>query len=331
MRNQLTECRRLGVPIELRRGRVAGARGREATRRRHRGHRRRAGPPVVGARRRRAGARRAATSSMARQPPEDRRSATSWSSTRSASTTPPRWPSCWPTAAATVEVVTNGMVVGQDLGITLDMEGWWMRAEAKGIVQSTDLVPMGLEGRSLHLLHHPTGHDAGPVPGLGGAGRPRQAGRVAVPRAQAARRRSSSGSATAWPPAGPTPRSSTASGSGRRCDRAWCPCGTATGGGGAEVVAECGGRAVLVGSGVAAVGGRTARGGDRGPAVGGRAVPSGAWAATLAPLLERRGGRGAAGLARRPRPGAAARARPRTGRCWPARSPSRGPAPTLAR
>jgi 2,4-dienoyl-CoA reductase (NADPH2) len=57
-----------------------------------------------------------------------------------------------------VEVVTNGMVVGQDLGITLDMEGWWARAEAKGIVQSTDLVPMGLDGRSLHLLHHPTGH-----------------------------------------------------------------------------------------------------------------------------------------------------------------------------
>jgi 2,4-dienoyl-CoA reductase (NADPH2) len=56
-----------------------------------------------------------------------------------------------------VEVVTNGMVVGQDLGITLDMEGWWARAEAKGIVQSTDLVPMGLDGRSLHLLHHPTG------------------------------------------------------------------------------------------------------------------------------------------------------------------------------
>ena len=57
-----------------------------------------------------------------------------------------------------VEVVTNGMVVGQDLGITLDMEGWWARAEARGIVQSTDLVPMGLEGRSLRLLHHPTGN-----------------------------------------------------------------------------------------------------------------------------------------------------------------------------
>jgi 2,4-dienoyl-CoA reductase (NADPH2) len=56
-----------------------------------------------------------------------------------------------------VEVITNGMVVGQDLGITLDMEGWWMRAGAKGIVQSTDLVPMGMDGRTLKLLHHPTG------------------------------------------------------------------------------------------------------------------------------------------------------------------------------
>jgi mycofactocin system FadH/OYE family oxidoreductase 2 len=56
-----------------------------------------------------------------------------------------------------VEVVTNGMVVGQDLGITLDMENWWMRADAKGIAQSTDLVPMGVDGRTLNLLHHPTG------------------------------------------------------------------------------------------------------------------------------------------------------------------------------
>jgi 2,4-dienoyl-CoA reductase (NADPH2) len=56
-----------------------------------------------------------------------------------------------------VEVVTNGMVVGQDLGVTLDMEGWWMRASAKGIVQSTDLVPMGMDGSGLTLLHHPTG------------------------------------------------------------------------------------------------------------------------------------------------------------------------------
>jgi 2,4-dienoyl-CoA reductase (NADPH2) len=56
-----------------------------------------------------------------------------------------------------VEVVTPGMVVGQDLGITLDMENWWIRAMAKGIVQSTELVPMGLEGEVLNLQHHPTG------------------------------------------------------------------------------------------------------------------------------------------------------------------------------
>src|SRR6185436_19330172 len=56
-----------------------------------------------------------------------------------------------------VEVVTNGMVVGQDLGITLDMEGWWMRATAKGTVQTTDLVPMGIAGRTLRLVHNPTG------------------------------------------------------------------------------------------------------------------------------------------------------------------------------
>ena len=57
----------------------------------------------------------------------------------------------------TVEIITNGMVVGQDLGITLDMENWWIRAGAKGIVQTTDLVPMGFDGGVLNLLHHPTG------------------------------------------------------------------------------------------------------------------------------------------------------------------------------
>src|SRR5664280_321706 len=64
---------------------------------------------------------------------------------------------------ASVEVMTPGMVVGQDLGITLDMEGWLMRAHAKKIVQSTDLVVMGTaaredaDGVTLDLLHHPTG------------------------------------------------------------------------------------------------------------------------------------------------------------------------------
>ena len=56
-----------------------------------------------------------------------------------------------------VEIVTPGMVVGQDLGVTLDMENWWIRATAKGIVQRTDLVPMGMDGQSITLLHHPTG------------------------------------------------------------------------------------------------------------------------------------------------------------------------------
>ena len=66
----------------------------------------------------------------------------------------------------TVEIVTNGMVVAQDLGITLDLETWNVKAHAKGIVQSVDLVPMGL-GRAddgsddlvLELQHHPTGTD----------------------------------------------------------------------------------------------------------------------------------------------------------------------------
>ena len=62
------------------------------------------------------------------------------------------------------------MVVGQDLGITLDMENWWMRAGAKGIVQSTDLVAMGMgdePSRCPHLLHHPTGVNVDPQPRTG--------------------------------------------------------------------------------------------------------------------------------------------------------------------
>jgi 2,4-dienoyl-CoA reductase (NADPH2) len=56
-----------------------------------------------------------------------------------------------------VTVVTPGMVVGQDLGITLDLEHWNMRAAAKSITQRTDLVPMGWDGAGITLLHHPTG------------------------------------------------------------------------------------------------------------------------------------------------------------------------------
>jgi len=56
-----------------------------------------------------------------------------------------------------VEVVTPGMVVGQDLGITLDLENWWIRAEAKGIEQTTELVPMSAGDHSVTFQHHPTG------------------------------------------------------------------------------------------------------------------------------------------------------------------------------
>ena len=56
-----------------------------------------------------------------------------------------------------VEIATPAMVVGQDLGITLDLEGFNMRAAARRIVQSTDRVVMALEPGSVQLLHHPTG------------------------------------------------------------------------------------------------------------------------------------------------------------------------------
>ncbi|MGK2958848.1 MAG: mycofactocin system FadH/OYE family oxidoreductase 2 [Acidimicrobiales bacterium] len=58
-----------------------------------------------------------------------------------------------------VEVITSGMVVGQDLGVTLDMEGWCTRAAAKDIDQLTDLVVTGIEDGKLNVMHHPTGRN----------------------------------------------------------------------------------------------------------------------------------------------------------------------------
>ena len=81
-----------------------------------------------------------------------------------------------------VEVVTPGMVVGQDLGITLDMEQWWIRAGAKGIVQSTDLVPMGFDGTHAHAAAPPDRRQRAAHARLGRAGRAGGAGRAAVPR-----------------------------------------------------------------------------------------------------------------------------------------------------
>ncbi|MGQ0840181.1 mycofactocin system FadH/OYE family oxidoreductase 2 [Actinokineospora sp.] len=65
---------------------------------------------------------------------------------------------------ARVEIVTAGMVVGQDLGVTLDLENFTRRAHSKGIRQATDLVVMAAAdadgGLALTLLHHPTGESA---------------------------------------------------------------------------------------------------------------------------------------------------------------------------
>jgi 2,4-dienoyl-CoA reductase (NADPH2) len=61
-----------------------------------------------------------------------------------------------------VQVMTSAMVVGQDLGLTLDLELWTRKMHALGVRQRTDVVVLdarGIEaGRlELTLLHHPTG------------------------------------------------------------------------------------------------------------------------------------------------------------------------------
>jgi mycofactocin system FadH/OYE family oxidoreductase 2 len=61
-----------------------------------------------------------------------------------------------------VIVISPGMVVGQDLGVTLDLEHWQVKAAARGIDQRTELVPMGWSprpegGGTLAVMHHPTG------------------------------------------------------------------------------------------------------------------------------------------------------------------------------
>ena len=141
VRNLVHACRRSGVDVRLG---VGGRRRRRAgrTTRRGRGrHRRRARPAVLGTGRRRHGGRRARRS----RGPSPPGRATSWSSTSSASTKRPRSPSCSPTAAARSRSSRPGMVVGQDLGITLDLEHWNVRAAAKGIAQTHRPRPDGLD------------------------------------------------------------------------------------------------------------------------------------------------------------------------------------------
>ncbi|HET6499899.1 MAG TPA: mycofactocin system FadH/OYE family oxidoreductase 2 [Amycolatopsis sp.] len=60
-----------------------------------------------------------------------------------------------------VTLSTAGMVVGQDLGVTLDRETFLVRAEEKGIGQRTDEVVLGASGTeggvALRMLKHTTG------------------------------------------------------------------------------------------------------------------------------------------------------------------------------
>jgi 2,4-dienoyl-CoA reductase (NADPH2) len=61
-----------------------------------------------------------------------------------------------------VQVITSAMVVGQDLGLTLDLELWTRKVHAQGVRQRTDVVVLGArEDEAGHLeltlLHHPTG------------------------------------------------------------------------------------------------------------------------------------------------------------------------------
>ncbi len=61
-----------------------------------------------------------------------------------------------------VEIITSALVVGQDLGLTLDLELWTRKAHAQGVRQRTDVVVLdarenGAGRLELTLLHHPTG------------------------------------------------------------------------------------------------------------------------------------------------------------------------------
>ena len=56
-----------------------------------------------------------------------------------------------------VEVASPSLVVGQDLGITLDMEQWWIRASAKGITQRSSALVTGLIPGGVSLQNVLTG------------------------------------------------------------------------------------------------------------------------------------------------------------------------------
>ncbi len=67
-------------------------------------------------------------------------------------------------AGCMVTIATSAMAVGGDLGITLDLEQWWLRAHQKAIVERTDVIVTSVAAHHsdgdaivVHLQHHPTG------------------------------------------------------------------------------------------------------------------------------------------------------------------------------
>ena len=168
VRNQLTECRRLGVEIDYGVERVGRAGRASDAGRRHRRHRRRGPAAVVGRPATRPTSSTSATCSTARPSPTGRVVVIDEIGFHHATSVA----ELLADRGCAVEVVTPGMVVGQDLGITLDMENWWIRADAKGIVQSTDLVPMGLDGtHARRCCTTRPGDEPAAHAGLGGARR----------------------------------------------------------------------------------------------------------------------------------------------------------------
>jgi mycofactocin system FadH/OYE family oxidoreductase 2 len=59
-----------------------------------------------------------------------------------------------------VEIASPSLVVGQDLGVTLDLEQFWVRATAKGIVQSTSTLVTSLRPGGVDLQDVRTGAGA---------------------------------------------------------------------------------------------------------------------------------------------------------------------------
>ena len=122
-----------------------------------------------------------------------------------------------------VEVVTPGMVVGQDLGITLDMEGWWMRAGREGHRAVDRSGADGARRARADAAAPPDRNQPGAHAGLGGARRAALPRRVAVPAAPRRRRVGASASATASRRAARTPPWWRASGRAPRSPRSDAP------------------------------------------------------------------------------------------------------------